>query len=143
MTGPAAATATAALGGAGISALQYATGRLRCENVPLSELPSPDGQLKAVVFRRTCRGEGATTEVSVVPPDGEAPAEGAGNVFTARYDAGDALAPAVQPQWAGTRQLAIGYDRRARMVKAEPEFGGVELSYAGMDDAATMTGAGG
>ena len=56
----------------------------RCRNVTTSEATSPNGQLKALTFRRFCPEEHSiTTHVSILRSDEELP-DGNGNVFA--YD---------------------------------------------------------
>ena len=72
-----------------------------CQNVTTSEDVSPNGQLKAVAYRRLCPEEHSiTTHVSIIRAD-EALPDGNGNVFA--YD----NEIAVRATWLSDKRLAI------------------------------------
>ena len=72
-----------------------------CQNVTTSEDVSPNGQLKAVAFRRVCPEEHSiTTNVSIIRADEKLP-DGNGNVFA--YD----NEIAVRATWLSDSRLAI------------------------------------
>ena len=72
-----------------------------CQNVATSEDVSPNGQLKAVAFRRVCPEEHSiTTNVSIIRADEKLP-DGNGNVFA--YD----NEIAVRATWLSDSRLAI------------------------------------
>lgn len=114
-----------------------------CANTIISETGSPDGRLKAIVFRRDC---GATTDfsahVSVVDSDERVlPAATllrstkAGNVFVADTDHGSAPSaagggPPVKIDWVGPKRLRIIHDERVRVFKAEKTIADVEIEYS-------------
>jgi hypothetical protein len=72
-----------------------------CRNLTTSEDLSPNGQLKAVTFRRVCPEEHSiTTHVSIIRADQDLP-DGNGNVFA--YD----NEIAVRATWLNDRRLAV------------------------------------
>jgi hypothetical protein len=75
--------------------------RERCRNVTTSEAISPNGQFKALTFRRLCPEEHTiTTHVSILRSDEELP-DGNGNVFA--YD----NEIAVRVAWLNDEKLAV------------------------------------
>ena len=73
----------------------------RCRNVMTSEALSPNGQLKALTFRRLCPEQHSiTTHVSILPSS-EALPDGNGNVFA--YD--DEIA--IRVAWLNDEKLAV------------------------------------
>jgi hypothetical protein len=84
-----------------------------CRNDLMSENPSPDGILKAVVFRRGC---GATvadkTEVFILPANASLPND-PGNAFALRG------VGAVKVVWTSSRTLRITHDSRYYVNFAE------------------------
>ncbi len=113
-----------------------------CGNDILTEMRSPDGRLRFVVFQRDC---GATTEfstqVSIVTSDAgflTAPtwlrSTPSGNVFVADTNHGEAPSgpgggPVVQVEWLGSNRLKIIHDKRARVFKSEQSVYGVSVGY--------------
>jgi hypothetical protein len=72
-----------------------------CRNVTTSEAVSPDGQLKALTFRRLCPEEHAiSTHVSILPVKEQLP-DGNGNVFA--FDSEIAIRVA----WLNDEKLAV------------------------------------
>jgi hypothetical protein len=101
-----------------------------CANEILAEVPSPSGELRAVVFERDC---GATTGFSVqvsILRRGEPLSNVGGNAFTA--DAGHSLLPPleVRAEWESDRALRLTYDPRLRTFTKESTVSGVTLIYA-------------
>ncbi len=106
-----------------------------CGNTLLAETPSPEGNLRAVVFERNC---GATTsfstQVSVIESGSTLPNEG-GNVFVATTGHGKAPSdqgggPDVQITWLSPTVLRIEYHPLAEVVRAETSFESVRVEYA-------------
>jgi hypothetical protein len=95
----------------------------------LSELTSPRGSTRAVVFERSC---GATTgfsrHVSVLNA-GDALPEAAGNIFDADSDHGAAKDVTVTVRWAASDQLVVRYPGRARVFRKETQANGVAVTY--------------
>jgi hypothetical protein len=97
-----------------------------CINTVLRELPSPNGQLKAVLFERAC---GATTgfnrHVQILRakqlPQDDSP-------FVLDDDHGLASLN-VQLGWDGDGRLVVGHDAQARVFRAAPSAGGVAMQY--------------
>jgi hypothetical protein len=99
-----------------------------CSNSPLAEVPSPSGELRAVVFERDC---GATTGFSVqvsILRRGERLSNGGGNAFTA--DSGHAPLPLrVEAEWESDRTLRLTHDPRLRTFTRETDVSGVTLVH--------------
>lgn len=90
-----------------------------CGNEPISETPSPDKSLKAVIFQRDC---GATTgfskQVSILPANQSLPNE-SGNALVADTDHGKAPSgpgggPEVIAEWKSSRELVLRLHPSAR-----------------------------
>ena len=105
-----------------------------CANEPLAEVRSPGGARKAVVFQRDCGATtGFSTQLSVLPADGELPDE-SGNVFVSDTDHGAAPSgpgggPAVDVAWLGESRIVIRHHPRTRVFRAKPRIGAVEVRY--------------
>lgn len=105
-----------------------------CGNDVISEAASPGGKARAVVFERDC---GATTDFSTqvsVLPSGKQLADEGGNVFTADTDHGGAPAgakggPEVRIRWEDSRHLVVKHHSKARVFRAEPRVGDIEVRY--------------
>jgi len=111
-----------------------------CENEILTELPSPDGRLIAVVFERDC---GATTDfstqVSVLPKASRLPDQG-GNVFVADTNhgavpPGPGGGPEVEVIWSDRATLMIRHRSEARVFKSERRVKGVTVVYGELSSA--------
>jgi len=73
----------------------------RCRNVTTSEALSPNGQLKALTFRRLCPEQHSiTTHVSILPSN-EALPDGNGNVFAYNDEI------AIRVAWLNDEKLAV------------------------------------
>jgi hypothetical protein len=96
-----------------------------CANVIVQILPSPDGELEAVLYERDCGATtGFSTQVSVVP---KGDAVGAGNVLVADCDHGTAPGaswggPPAAIEWAGDRRLLVRYHAKSRVFKTAKEL---------------------
>jgi hypothetical protein len=95
-----------------------------CRNVTTSEEISPNGQLKAVTFRRLCPEEHSiTTDVSIVRAKETLP-DGNGNVFA--YD----NEIAVRVSWLSDSRLAVyTYADPAKATRIE-RAGNVSIEYS-------------
>ena len=72
-----------------------------CTNEILNEIPSPDGKLKAVVFRRSCAStDSVTTNVSIFGRAGKLPNQ-PGNTFIAQG------VPPLNTRWTSPTELLI------------------------------------
>src|SRR3984893_1283671 len=107
--------------------------RERCRNVTTSEEISPNGQLKAVTFRRLCPEEHSiTTHVSIMRAN-EALPDGNGNVFG--YD----NEIAIRVSWLSDSRLAVyTYADPARATKTY-RAGSVSIEYSRIVETALVT----
>lgn len=105
-----------------------------CGNTPISEVISPGGMAKAVVFVRSC---GATTDfsthVSVLPAGQKLSNEG-GNVFVADSDHGRApTGPKgqldVRLRWTAENHLTILFPPGSRVFRSETRVGPLQIDY--------------
>jgi hypothetical protein len=96
----------------------------RCRNVTTSEAISPDGQLKALTFRRLCPEQHSiTTHVSILRSN-EALPDGNGNVFA--YD----NEIAIRVAWLNDEKLAVyTYADPAKGTRIE-RAGKVAIAYS-------------
>ena len=108
--------------------------RSMCTNDLVSEIRSPDGARRVVVFQRDC---GATTaasiQASVIAVDAPLPST-CGNLFVADRDHGKAPVtgsgtPQVQIAWTSPREVVLRYDARARVFKSADCVDDVQASY--------------
>jgi len=105
----------------------------RCRNVSTSEEISPNGQLKAITFRRLCPEEHSiTTHVSIIRA-GESLPDGNGNVFA--YD----NEIAIRVSWLSDSRLAVyTYADPAKATKIE-RAGKVSIEYSRIIETALVT----
>jgi hypothetical protein len=105
-----------------------------CANKFLSEIPSPDGALKVVVFQRDCGATtGYSTHISVVQTNRSLPNE-SGNLFVAdsnRNKSQTARGGGLQVRvtWIGTRSLRIAHHQEAGVFLANRNVFGVSAEY--------------
>src|SRR5437764_7339497 len=101
-----------------------------CGNEPLSEVPSPDGTFKAIVFQRDCGATtGFSTQISILKTNQSLPNE-SGNLFVADTDHGKAPSgpgggPEVRVTWVATRSLRVAHHQDARVYLANHNASGV------------------
>jgi len=99
-----------------------------CGNDVLSEVRSPDGAKRAVVFRRDC---GATTDytlhVSILGAASRL-SNDQGNVFRALND-GKAPPIAAQVVWEDSRHLLVRFPARARVYRQSANVGLIRIAY--------------
>src|SRR6202048_5453032 len=107
--------------------------RERCRNVTTSEEISPNGQLKAVTFRRLCPEEHSiTTHVSILGAKESLP-DGNGNVFA--YD----NEIAIRVSWLSDSRLAVyTYADPAKATKIE-RAGNVSIEYSRIIETVLVT----
>ncbi|CAN5666282.1 hypothetical protein BH09VER1_BH09VER1_01120 [soil metagenome] len=94
-----------------------------CGNDHEQAFPSPNGQLKAVIFRRDC---GATTSYSMnvsILPAAQALPNDAGNVFVKD----DVTPPTVR--WLDDTHLFISETWPGKILRNKPMLGKVQISY--------------
>jgi hypothetical protein len=93
-----------------------------CDNDKVVETFSPNGQFKAVTFRRNC---GATTSysthVSILPASSKLPNE-AGNVFIAKHE------PAITLRWIDDRHLSVTAEKESPFLQVA-DFEGIRITY--------------
>jgi hypothetical protein len=106
-----------------------------CDNEVISSRLSPDGQLKAVVFIRSC---GATTpvvtEVSVLPADAGMP-EGWANAVTLSDDPAHPVQRSTEAiqvllKWDSGRRLRVSFPQAAVAQKRASGVKGVAIEYS-------------
>ena len=91
-----------------------------CGNTQVSRLGSPDGQLEAVIFERSCGATtGFTTQISIVRKASSLPS-GAGNTFIADSNHGAAAraswgGPPADVKWLANRSLMISIHPATRI----------------------------
>jgi hypothetical protein len=106
-----------------------------CENTLLYSVPSPNKNMSAVVFVRSCGATtGFGTHVSLLPGFNES-ARGAGNVFVADSNHGivregrSGEIP-IRVEWLSKDTLRIVYPLQARVFRAENSVSGIAVSYS-------------
>ncbi len=82
----------------------------RCRNTVARRVPSPGGQFDAIVYQRDCgRGEGASTEVAVLPHGADLP-----DLPTSVLTLAQPVDVAVT--WTAAGELRLDYPARATLV---------------------------
>jgi hypothetical protein len=126
------------LGVASVVLLVTATGRFfpmfDCGNTRVSEIVSPDGAMKLVVFERNC---GATTDFTTQASlinAGEPLDDESGNVFIADADHGSAPraahgGPQLDVRWLDATTVQLTVDPRARVFHAPNQFDDVKVVH--------------
>lgn len=108
-----------------------------CQNEVIREALSPDGAMKATLFRRACGGPtGESSQVSILAANETE--TGKGNAFIADTASGAAPAaawggPDVAMDWTSPRALTLTYATRARIIIGEPSVRGVTISHKSRD----------
>ena len=141
------ATVSVVLAGTVVSSLAigwlYGGLSMPCENTPLSEVPSPDGRLKLVIFERSCGATtDFTTQASLSDRHGK-PDDEAGNIFIADADHGRAPraahgGPELHALWLDETTLQLTHDARARVFQARAELGDVGIVYVRTESSPEM-----
>lgn len=94
-----------------------------CENEVVSEVTSPSGKFKAVMFERGCGATtGFNTQVSIIDADESVP-DDAGNAIIL-----DELVP-LHIQWLSDDELSISGRRETQVFKQEEVVNGVRIRY--------------
>jgi len=108
-----------------------------CSNTTVSELESPDGLHRAILFQRGCGATtGFSTQISIVAADDRL--SGGGNVFVADDDNSIAKAtawggPWAEMAWEAPDRLHVNHDRRARIFVQNHSVSDVRISYRAVD----------
>lgn len=108
-----------------------------CQNEILSEVQSPNGLLKVVVFQRDCGStHGLFTDVSILDRSEDLPNE-TGNVFTVDDDHGRATSgpgrgPIVRVRWLTNHEIEISSDPNARVFLKEISFKSVMIRHTSL-----------
>jgi hypothetical protein len=110
-----------------------------CGNNPISVTPSPDKQMKAVIYERDCGATtGFSTRVSVLHSDQALLRSESGNLFIADTDHGKAPngpkgGPEVRVQWRGDKALSVAYHKAARVFLERPKIQDITVTYTQFD----------
>ncbi len=117
-----------------LSAVVLSTSCSGCNDVVISEVLSPGGTQKAIVFVRDCGATtGFSTQVSVVSSS-RASVSGSGNVFSADDDHGRVKLGgrgelAVHVVWIDDRHLIITFPAHSRVFRRDPQFGRMQIKF--------------
>lgn len=112
-----------------------------CANQIVSQVSSPSGRHRAVLFQRDCGATtGFSTQISVL--DAEEALAGSGNAFVAddyrgQAETGPWGGPLAEMHWRSADQLVIRYAEGSRLFHRSGQVAGVAISYvpvAGMAD---------
>jgi hypothetical protein len=101
-----------------------------CSKSITREVLSPNGKMKAVIFRRDCGTTvGFNTQVSVLPSSAKLPDDD-GNVFVADSGHGNGTSgPYVSVSWTNDSELLVTYGKDARVFHNESSVGNVRVRY--------------
>lgn len=105
-----------------------------CSNEVITEIISPNGKMKAVIFQRDC---GATTDFSthvIIIPIGSTLEKEGNSIFVANTNKGKAPAgqgggPEVRTRWLSADKLQIEYHQLASVRRSETKSMGTEILY--------------
>jgi hypothetical protein len=120
----------------GFSILSYWIASDMCGNSLISETPSPNKQMKAVIYERDCGAStGFSTQVSVLPIDRPLPRSESGNLFIADTDhrkapSGPKGGPEVRVQWRGDKVLSVVHHKAARVFLERSKIQDITVTYA-------------
>jgi len=93
-----------------------------CSNDIISELVSPDGNRKIVIFSRNCGATtGFNTQATILKKNQSLPDDG-GNIFI--LDQGEATA-----EWKNNAEILVRVDSSARFFKKESALNDVTIFY--------------
>jgi hypothetical protein len=104
-----------------------------CQNEVIREAISPDGELKAVLFKRACGGPtGMASQISILAA-GETET-GKGNTFIVDTASGVAPTaswggPDIQLEWTAPRALSLSYHGRSRIIDSQLVVRGVTITH--------------
>ncbi|TBR17307.1 MAG: hypothetical protein EPO57_09325 [Chitinophagaceae bacterium] len=105
-----------------------------CANGLISELSSPDGGKRLVVFQRDCGATtGFSTQASVLPSSTPLPNKG-GNLYVSDTNHGAAPSgpgggPNLKVTWISNQSVVLTHHPNVRVLKSEAEVDGVRASY--------------
>jgi hypothetical protein len=98
-----------------------------CSNWIVSEIPSPDGKIKAVIFQRDCGIDTAvSTHVSLLPFS-ETLRNRKGNLFIAE---GNARRVGLSVVWKGPVAIDLCYKTRREILRKASRLMGVTVTYS-------------
>jgi hypothetical protein len=98
-----------------------------CTNRIVSEVPSPDGKIKAVIFQRNCGIDTAvSTQVSLLPFS-ETLTNRKGNLFMAE---GNARRVGVSIVWKSPVAIDLSYKTRREILRKASRRMGVTVTYS-------------
>ena len=106
-----------------------------CSNSLISEEIAPNGNLKAIVFERSCDATtNFSTQVSVVPARSKLTNDESGNtlVISAGKEPtplGGRGGPDIAVTWSTPNKLLLSYHRSARVAKARKRVDGVTIEH--------------
>ena len=112
-----------------------------CRNEIISEIPSPEGKRKVVVFQRDCGATtGFSTQASIVSSNQMLENEG-GNLFISDTNHGAAPSgpgggPGLAVTWQSEDSVRMSFHPKARVFKQESAVGGASVSYSYLEDSA-------
>ena len=121
----------------GVAALLFVAWQMlgsMCRNEVLTEVVSPGGQHKVVVFQRDCGATtGFSTQISLIRAN-EHLDNDSGNIFVADTNHGDAPSgpgggPAVSVNWLSSDAVEVLHHPKTRIFLAIPKASGVAVSY--------------
>lgn len=99
-----------------------------CSNRIISEIPSPDGKNKAVIFQRKCGIDTvASTQVSLLPASATLPNR-KGNLFIAE---GNARRVGARVVWKSPVAIDLSYKTHRQVLRKASRLLGVTVTYTG------------
>jgi hypothetical protein len=110
-----------------------------CANSLISETPSPNKQMKAVIYERNCGATtGFSTQVSVLPINRVLPRSKSGNLFIADTNHGAAPngargGPEVRVRWRGNKVLSVIHHKAARVFLDRQKTQDITIIYSTFD----------
>ncbi|MBS2030597.1 MAG: hypothetical protein JST54_22025 [Deltaproteobacteria bacterium] len=100
-----------------------------CSNAPISEILSPSGAAKAIVFRRRCYSD-SWTSVSIEARDARLPIwDGNAGTFFSGFNHYDRIPDVPAVSWLDPNRLRIEYDWRDQLRDKTDHAHGVAVEY--------------
>ena len=123
-------TVTLVLGGWSGARILDQRGQGMCQNTIRSEISSPSGKLKAVIFERDCGATTATVvHISIVPREYIINHADVANTLSADGNHGASSLSYLFVDWKSDGAVVITYPAKARVFMQDSHVGNVAISY--------------
>jgi hypothetical protein len=110
-----------------------------CGNQIIEEIPSPNKELKALIFTRDCGAtSGYSTQLSIIENSDQLEDE-TGNTFILSDKVEDGLSfdnggAKIEVIWTGDNSVTVYFDKRTEFTKQKEEIGDIKITYEQLVD---------